>query len=81
MTATTSGNNHLVLGDNSGQIHLIPRNWQVVTFRAYEICVSLAIQLANSPLLITIGVSIIKSEDILCAFTSFIRMMNRELIH
>lgn len=58
VVVTTSGNNQLVFGDDSGQIHLISRNWQVVTFRAYEICVNLAYQLRNSPLLVTIGVGL-----------------------
>ncbi|XP_017782805.1 PREDICTED: vacuolar protein sorting-associated protein 11 homolog [Nicrophorus vespilloides] len=55
IAVTTSGNNHLVVGDATGQIHLISRSWQVTSFRAYELTLQFAQQLRNSPLLITIG--------------------------
>ncbi|KAF5277458.1 hypothetical protein FQA39_LY18488 [Lamprigera yunnana] len=51
----TSGNNEIVLGDSLGQIHLISRTWEITTFRAYELRVTLAQHLRNSNLLITIG--------------------------
>lgn len=57
IVVATSGNNQLVLGDGIGQIHLVSRSWQVTTFRGYELRVTLAEQLQNSPLLVTIGVS------------------------
>lgn len=56
LTVTSSGNNHLVLGDSNGQVHLITRSWYIRTFRAYEMTIELAHQLRNSPLLVTIGV-------------------------
>lgn len=59
LVVAASGNNQLVLGDNIGQIHLINRSWHVVSFRGYELRVTLAEQLRNSPLLITIGVGLV----------------------
>ncbi|RZC36529.1 vacuolar protein sorting-associated protein 11 -like, partial [Asbolus verrucosus] len=55
VTVTSSGNNHIVLGDSNGQIHLLSRAWHVRVFRAYEMTVDLAHQLRNSPLLVTVG--------------------------
>ncbi|XP_030768032.1 vacuolar protein sorting-associated protein 11 homolog [Sitophilus oryzae] len=55
ITTTSAGNNHLVIGDSLGQIHIISRSWNVSTFRAYEISITHTHQLRNSPLLVTIG--------------------------
>ncbi|CAH0563845.1 unnamed protein product [Brassicogethes aeneus] len=55
VTTSSSGNNHLVLGDSLGQIHLISRTWHITSFRGYEISVDYSYQLRNSPLLVTIG--------------------------
>ncbi|KAL3272653.1 hypothetical protein HHI36_014118 [Cryptolaemus montrouzieri] len=55
INVTSSGNNHLVLGDSSGQVHLVTRSWSVHSFRAYELCTDHLYQLKNSSLLVTIG--------------------------
>ncbi|KAJ8916872.1 hypothetical protein NQ315_005879 [Exocentrus adspersus] len=55
INTTSSGNNHLILGDSLGQIYIISRSWYVTNFRGYEITVDFAHQLRNSPLLVTIG--------------------------
>lgn len=59
VTAATSGNGNLVFGDNTGSVHLVNRTYDVTTFRAYEITVTLAQQVQHSTFLFTIGVSII----------------------
>lgn len=58
MTAATSGNGHLVFGDNTGSVHLVNRTYEVTTFRAYEVTLTLAEQVQHSTYLFTIGVSI-----------------------
>lgn len=58
VTATTSGNGHVVLCDYTGWAHLISRSWEITSFKAYELTVSLAQQLPHDPFLVTIGVSI-----------------------
>ncbi|XP_045478377.1 vacuolar protein sorting-associated protein 11 homolog [Harmonia axyridis] len=55
ITVTSSGNNNIVLGDSSGQIHLVNRSWNIHTFRAYEFSTDFLYQLRNSTLLVTIG--------------------------
>ncbi|KAJ8686405.1 hypothetical protein QAD02_022199 [Eretmocerus hayati] len=55
VTAATSGNGHLVFGDNIGNIHLVNRQYEIVTFRAYETSLTLAQQVQNSTFLFTIG--------------------------
>ncbi|KAJ8712181.1 hypothetical protein PYW07_005023 [Mythimna separata] len=55
VTATTSGNGHVVLCDVTGWAHLISRSWEVTSFKAYELTVSLAQQLPHDPYLVTIG--------------------------
>lgn len=57
MTAATSGNGNLVFGDNTGNVHLVNRTYDVTTFRAYEITLTLAQQVQHSTFLFTIGVS------------------------
>lgn len=60
VTAATSGNGNLVLGDNTGNVHLVKRTYQVSTFRAYEISLTLAEQVQHSSFLFTIGVSAVQ---------------------
>lgn len=55
ITAATSGNGHLVFGDNTGSVHLVNRTYDVNTFRAYEITLTLAQQVQHSTFLFTIG--------------------------
>ncbi|XP_046814687.1 vacuolar protein sorting-associated protein 11 homolog [Vespa crabro] len=55
VTAATSGNGHLVFGDNTGSVHLVNRTYDVNTFRAYEISLTLAQQVQHSTFLFTIG--------------------------
>lgn len=55
VTATTSGNGHVVLCDVTGWAHLISRSWEVTSFKAYELTVTLAQQLPHNPYLVTIG--------------------------
>ncbi|XP_073961972.1 vacuolar protein sorting-associated protein 11 homolog [Choristoneura fumiferana] len=55
ITATTSGNSHVVLCDNTGWAHLVSRSWEITPFKAYELSISLAQQLPHDPLLVTIG--------------------------
>ncbi|XP_063984513.1 vacuolar protein sorting-associated protein 11 homolog [Diachasmimorpha longicaudata] len=55
VSASTSGNGNLVFGDDTGNIHVVKRTYQVSTFRAYEITVTLAEQVQHSTYLFTIG--------------------------
>ncbi|XP_029051219.2 vacuolar protein sorting-associated protein 11 homolog isoform X3 [Osmia bicornis bicornis] len=55
VTAATSGNGNLVFGDNTGNVHLVNRTYDVTTFRAYEITLTLAQQVQHSTYLFTIG--------------------------
>ncbi|XP_034943521.1 vacuolar protein sorting-associated protein 11 homolog [Chelonus insularis] len=55
VTAATSGNGSLILGDNAGNIHVVKRTYQVSTFKGYEISVTLAEQVQHSTYLFTIG--------------------------
>ncbi|XP_072944579.1 vacuolar protein sorting-associated protein 11 homolog [Epargyreus clarus] len=55
VTVATSGNNHVILCDVTGWAHLISRNWEITSFKAYELTVSLAQQLPHDPYLVTIG--------------------------
>ncbi|CAK9817084.1 Vacuolar protein sorting-associated protein 11 homolog [Anthophora quadrimaculata] len=55
VTAATSGNGSLVFGDNTGNVHLVNRSYDVNTFRAYEITLTLAQQVQHSTFLFTIG--------------------------
>lgn len=59
MTAATSGNGNLVFGDNTGNLHLVNRTYEVTTFRAYDLTLTLAQQVQHSTFLFTIGVSIV----------------------
>ncbi|XP_011503306.1 PREDICTED: vacuolar protein sorting-associated protein 11 homolog [Ceratosolen solmsi marchali] len=53
--AGTSGNGHLVFGDNNGNIHLVNRQYEITTFKAYETSLTAAQQVQNSIFLFTIG--------------------------
>ncbi|XP_076184053.1 vacuolar protein sorting 11 [Ptiloglossa arizonensis] len=55
VTVATSGNGNLVFGDNIGTVHLVNRTYDVTTFRAYEITLTLAQQVQHSTFLFTIG--------------------------
>ncbi|XP_015430212.1 PREDICTED: vacuolar protein sorting-associated protein 11 homolog [Dufourea novaeangliae] len=55
VTAATSGNGNLVFGDNIGNVHLVNGTYDVTTFRAYEITLTLAQQVQHSTFLFTIG--------------------------
>ncbi|XP_075980170.1 vacuolar protein sorting 11 [Anticarsia gemmatalis] len=55
ISVATSGNNHVVLCDVTGWVHLISRNWEITNFKAYELTVTLAQQLPHDPYLVTIG--------------------------
>lgn len=55
VTCTTHGFGFLILGDSSGNVHLIDKKFDIKTFRAYELNISLAEQCKLSPYLITIG--------------------------
>jgi len=54
--AATSGNGNLIFGDNTGNVHLVNRAYEITTFRAYEIMLVLAQQVQHSTFLFTIGV-------------------------
>ncbi|XP_017759291.1 PREDICTED: vacuolar protein sorting-associated protein 11 homolog [Eufriesea mexicana] len=55
VTAATSGNGNLVFGDNTGNLHLVNRAYEVTTFRAYDLTLTLAQQVQHSTFLFTIG--------------------------
>ncbi|KAJ4438460.1 hypothetical protein ANN_14405, partial [Periplaneta americana] len=55
VSIATSGHGHLVFGDTEGNVHLVSRLFQVTTFRAYELNVTLAEQLHHIALLVTVG--------------------------
>ncbi|XP_012278294.1 vacuolar protein sorting-associated protein 11 homolog isoform X2 [Orussus abietinus] len=55
VTAATSGNGNLIFCDDSGNVHVVNRTYQVQTFQAYEVMVSLAQQVQHSTFLFTIG--------------------------
>ncbi|XP_066993542.2 vacuolar protein sorting-associated protein 11 homolog [Anabrus simplex] len=55
VTAATSGHGNLVFGDSEGNIHLVSRLFQITTFRAYELHVTLVEQLRHTGILVTIG--------------------------
>ncbi|XP_011305315.1 vacuolar protein sorting-associated protein 11 homolog [Fopius arisanus] len=55
VNASTSGNGNLIFGDDTGNIHVVKRTYQVSTFRGYEITLSLAEQVEHSTYLFTIG--------------------------
>ncbi|XP_058799921.1 vacuolar protein sorting-associated protein 11 homolog isoform X5 [Phymastichus coffea] len=55
VTAATSGNGHLVFGDSIGNVHLVNRQYDIVSFRAYETTLRITQQVQNSIYLFTIG--------------------------
>lgn len=55
LTAFSSGNGHLMIGDSEGIIHLVSRLFQINSFRAYELTLTHAQQIGQSSLLVTIG--------------------------
>jgi hypothetical protein len=66
VSVATSGHDHLVFGDTEGNIHLVSRQFQVTTFRAYELNVQIAEQLRNVAVLVTVGVSVQKALQLCC---------------
>jgi hypothetical protein len=56
VTVGTSGNGHLVFGDNNGNVHLVNRQYEITTFKAYETSLTTAQQIQNSTFLFTVGV-------------------------
>ncbi|CAK1586787.1 unnamed protein product [Parnassius mnemosyne] len=55
VAATTSGHNHIVVCDVTGLAHVISRSWEILSFKAYELTITLAQQLPHDPFLVTIG--------------------------
>ncbi|XP_044740291.1 vacuolar protein sorting-associated protein 11 homolog [Chrysoperla carnea] len=55
VTAYSSGNGHIVLGDTNGFVHLVSRAWNIISFKGYETTISHTVQLKQSPILVTIG--------------------------
>ncbi|CAH0720431.1 unnamed protein product, partial [Brenthis ino] len=55
VTVATSGNNHVIICDVTGWAHLISRSWEITSFKAYDLTVTLAQQLPHDPYLVTIG--------------------------
>ncbi|XP_024946618.1 vacuolar protein sorting-associated protein 11 homolog isoform X2 [Cephus cinctus] len=55
VTAATSGNGNLVFGDSTGNVRLVNRMYNVVSFKAYEDSLTLAQQVQHSTYLFTIG--------------------------
>ncbi|XP_052751117.1 vacuolar protein sorting-associated protein 11 homolog isoform X2 [Galleria mellonella] len=55
VTVSTSGNGHVILGDVTGWAHIITRCWEITSFKAYELTISLAQQLPHDPFLVTVG--------------------------
>lgn len=58
ITASTSGRGLLILADSDGNVHLVNRNFEISTFRAYDRNITIVEQGRQSPLFVTIGVSI-----------------------
>lgn len=58
ITASASGRGLLILADSDGNVHLVNRNFEISTFRAYDRNITIVEQGRQSPLLVTIGVSI-----------------------
>ena len=54
----------MIICDVTGWAHLVSRSWEITSFKAYDLTVSLAQQLPHDPYLITIGVSILDIEKI-----------------
>lgn len=59
ISVTTSGNAHVVLGEATGWAHLVSRSWDITSFKAYELSLTLMQQLPHDPYLVTIGVSVV----------------------
>ncbi|KAG7312382.1 hypothetical protein JYU34_001870 [Plutella xylostella] len=55
ISVTTSGNAHVVLGEATGWAHLVSRSWDITSFKAYELSLTLMQQLPHDPYLVTIG--------------------------
>ncbi|XP_041982097.1 vacuolar protein sorting-associated protein 11 homolog [Aricia agestis] len=55
VTVSTSGHNHVILCDLTGWAHRISRSWEITSFKAYELTITLAQQLPHDPYLVTIG--------------------------
>lgn len=52
---STSGRGQIVLGDQSGYVHFLNRHFQLSSFKAYTVSVSLLYQLRQDPILVTVG--------------------------
>lgn len=57
ITASSCGRGFLILADSDGHVHLVNRNFEISTFRAYDRNITIVEQGRHSPLLVTIGVS------------------------
>ncbi|KPJ02358.1 Vacuolar protein sorting-associated protein 11-like [Papilio xuthus] len=55
VSATTNGHNHIIICDVTGMAHIISRSWEILSFKAYELTITLAQQLPHDPYLVTIG--------------------------
>lgn len=55
ITASSSGHGFLILGDSDGSVHLVNRNFQITSFRAYDRNISVVEQAKQSSFLFTIG--------------------------
>lgn len=58
ITASSCGRGLLILADSDGNVHLVNRNFEISTFRAYDRNITIVEQGRQSPLLVTIGASI-----------------------
>ncbi|KAJ6646297.1 Vacuolar protein sorting-associated protein 11 like [Pseudolycoriella hygida] len=55
ITSSTNGNNQIILCDSLGLIHLFNRNWDVISFKGHDGCISLCELATQHNLLITVG--------------------------
>lgn len=68
ISASVSGRGQLIFGDHDGYLHMLNRELQINSFKAYEIRVSHLFQMKQHNLLISIGVSIKNKNIIICQF-------------
>ncbi|KFM62524.1 Vacuolar protein sorting-associated protein 11-like protein, partial [Stegodyphus mimosarum] len=55
VTCTTSGRGQILLGDVEGNIYFLNRQFQLISFKAYELNVSHIEQLRLNPILVSVG--------------------------
>ncbi|KAK9507651.1 hypothetical protein O3M35_007461 [Rhynocoris fuscipes] len=55
VTACSSGYGLLILGDSSGNIHIVKKSFEIKSFHAYQFNINLVEQSRQSPYLVTIG--------------------------